>query len=87
MIWSGNYSEESGLAIKYGWFEMTAFMWACNNGHKDVVQLLLDHLGRIDLNARVNNGWTALMIACQKGENNIVKLPLIYHMDMKLLQH
>ena len=20
---------------------MTAFMWACNNGHKDVVQLLL----------------------------------------------
>ena len=39
-------------------------MLACSKGHKDVVRLLLEHpSSNIDLNARANNGATALMIA------------------------
>ena len=49
------------------------------NGHKDVVNLLLDHSDRIDrsdidLNARTNDGWTALMLARYNGHNDVVKL-------------
>ena len=53
-------SEESGLNTKYedGW---TAFMVACYNGYKDVVQLLLDSSERIEMNARNNNGGTPFM--------------------------
>ena len=66
-------SEESGLNIKdeYG---MTAFMIACWNGHKDVVQLLLNHSERIELNARDTIGRTALMIARQRGHQEVVQL-------------
>ena len=54
-------------AIKDGW---TAFMFACSNGHKDVLQVHLDYLNRgIDLNAKshrgMTRGMTAFMIASQ----------------------
>ena len=67
--------EEIGLNIKdkYG---RTPFMWACIMGHKDVVELLLDHSERIDLNARNTFGSTAIMCACWNGHKNIVKLLL-----------
>ena len=70
-------AEESGLNIKdkNGW---TAFMWACRNGHKDVVKLLLDNSERIDLNARTNNGKTAFMWACYKGHKDVIQLILAY---------
>ena len=55
---------------------MTGLMWACCNGHKDVVQLLLGHSERIDLNARSNNGATAFMRACCNGHTDVVKLLL-----------
>ena len=35
-------------------YGLTPFIWACKNGHRDVVQLLLDHSERIDMNARSN---------------------------------
>ena len=55
----------------------TAFMWACLNGHKDVVQLLLDNSEKnIDLNARRASGCTALMYACIYGRKDVVKLIL-----------
>ena len=39
--------------------ERTAFIVACAIGHKDVVQLMLDHSNsNIDLNARDNEGGT-----------------------------
>ena len=59
------YNNESGLNIKDE-EEMTVFLWACQNGHKDVVKLLLDHAEEqtIDLNVRVNEEMTALMLAC-----------------------
>ena len=54
-------------------------MFACKNGHIDVVQLLLDHSDQnIDLNARSNNGKTALMWASFNGHEDIVKLLLEY---------
>ena len=56
----------------------TAFMWACRNGHKDIVQLLLDHHSdpNIDLNAKDNFGCTAFMNACKNGYKDVVKLLL-----------
>ena len=59
-------SEESGLNTKDE-DGLTAFMLACKNGHKDVVQLLLDHSERIDLNAKDDyGGITAFMLACSE---------------------
>ena len=46
-------SEESGLNTKDE-EEGTGFIIACNNRHRDVVQLLLDQSERIDMNARRN---------------------------------
>ena len=67
-------SEESGLNIK-DINGATALMWACYNGHKDVVQLFLDHSdSNIELNARDNDGWTAFMFACYCGHKDVVKL-------------
>ena len=70
-------SEESGLnnRDRYGW---TPFMWACKNGHKDVVKLLLDYSERIDLNARNVFGTTAFMQAWYNGHKDVVKLILKY---------
>ncbi len=59
----------------YGW---TPFMWACWNGHKDVVKLLLDKSKRIELNARDNDGGTAFMLACYNGHKDVVQLLLDY---------
>ena len=51
----------------------TALMLACHDGHKDIVQLFMDHSG-IDLNMRDNTGRTALMIASQRGHQDIVQM-------------
>ena len=53
-------------------------MRACRYGQKDVVQLLLEHSERIELNERNNRGWTALMIACKKARKDVFKLLLEY---------
>ena len=59
----------------------TAFMWACYNGHKDVVQLLLNHADKtIELNATNNIGITSFMYACANGHKDVVKL-LLNHPD------
>ena len=51
-------------------------MFAFVNGHKDVVQLLLDHSEGIELNARDNSGLTALILACRKGHKDVVQMLL-----------
>ena len=61
--------------------ECTAFSVACKNGHKDVVQLLLDSEGKnIELNARDNEGYTQFMIACEFGQKDVVQL-LLDHLE------
>ena len=69
-------SEESELKTK-DIFERTPFIWACQNGHKDVVKLLLDHEeARIDLNAKDYTGSTAFIYACENGHKDVVQLLL-----------
>ena len=65
---------EINARSKYGW---TAFSIACENGHKSVVQLLLDHSVRnIDYNAKCFNGLTGFIFACHCGHNDVVHLLL-----------
>ena len=56
----------------------TAFMTACINGHKKVVNLILDHAlyRNIHLNARCRSGLTAFMEACKSGRTEVVKLSM-----------
>ena len=69
-------SEESGLNIK-DFLGRTTLMIACFNGHKYVVQLLLNNSEtNIDLNARSNGGVTALMHGCRSGHKDVVQLLL-----------
>ena len=53
-------------------------MIACSFGHKDIVQLLLNHSvdRNIDLNARNESGGTAFMIASMNGQKYITQLLL-----------
>ena len=61
--------------------ECTAFSVACKNGHKDVVQPLLDSEDKnIELNARDNEGYTQFMIACEFGQKDVVQL-LLDHLE------
>ena len=54
-------------------------MFACKNGHIDVVQFLPDFSDQnIDLNARSNNGKTAFIWASFNGHEDVVKLLLEY---------
>ena len=68
-------SEESGLNAKDK-NGCTAFMWACKNGHKDVVKLLFNNSDRIELNARTKMGYTAFIVACHYGQKDVVKFLL-----------
>ena len=51
----------------------TALMMACKNGHKDVVQFLLNQ-SAIEANAIALGGWTAFIWACGGGNKDVVKL-------------
>ena len=53
----------------------TALIKACNEGHTEIVQLLLKD-GRTDPNIQNNNGNTPLIFACYKGHTTIVELLL-----------
>ena len=48
-------------------------MKACQEGHKDIVKLLLDHSDpRVELNAGDNGGYTAFMWACYYGHKEVI---------------
>ena len=46
------------ICIVYQGDEWTALMWASYNGHKEVVQLLLDHGAGIDIKSNVSIIYT-----------------------------
>ena len=72
-----HYDIDLNVRDNYGWAAgWAAFMWACNKGHKYIVQLFLGHSDRIDLNARGIAGMTAFMTACSNGQKDVVKLLL-----------
>ena len=48
-------------------------MMACENGHKDVVKLLLDH-PYSDFNAKDDSGRTAFMMAFEREDKNMLKV-------------
>ena len=78
------YFEETGLNIEDE-MGMTALMWACYKGHKEVVQLLLDHFDQhIELDARNDDGMSPLMWACHEGHKDVVKLLLDHSKRIEL---
>ena len=62
----------------------SAFMHACEEGHEEIVKLLLDHSERnhIDLNIKDKNGNTALLLACDEEQEEVVGL-LLDHSSSK----
>ena len=55
---------------------MNVFKFACTFGHKDIVQLLLEHpktRSNIDINAKDCYGRTACMLACSNGNADVVE--------------
>ena len=70
-----------GANVKDKYVE-TALMWASKEGHKEVVELLIEK--GADVNARDNAGWTALMDASYNGHKEIVELLLEKGADFKI---
>ena len=60
-------------------FGFTALMFASDNGHSEIVQLLLNAKATPDL--QTENGETALYLAAEKGYPDIVQLLLEYGAD------
>ncbi len=56
-------------------------MSACNHGFLDAARLLID-VGKANINLKNDDGWSALMFACQGGHNHIVQLLLEYDVDV-----
>ena len=56
---------------KGGWGGWTALHWACNDGHYDIVELLLDH--GAEATSSTKRG-TPLMVSCRHGRHSITKL-------------
>ena len=56
-------------------FGLTAFMYACSRGHKEIVKILLSKRN-IDFNLRDKDGWTAFVFACNNGLTDVVQLLL-----------
>ena len=69
---------ELNATHQVGSTQMTAFMWACEEGHENVVKLLLNHPNckNIDFNVENGFGFTAFLFACHWGRIEIVKLLL-----------
>ncbi|CAM9726582.1 unnamed protein product, partial [Hapterophycus canaliculatus] len=56
-------------------FGSNSFMWACGGGHSDVVRLMLQQNGAKDLLLSTNaDMWTSLMVACDAGSLETVRV-------------
>merc|ERR1712038_1991169 len=66
--------------IEYGY---TPLIWAAENGHKDIVQILLENGANIDHQEKIV-GWTALILAAVSFEKDVVQLLLDRKANTKL---
>ena len=57
-------------------------MWACKNGHLEVVRFLIEN--NANINAKSNKGFTPLIHACIKGHLEIAKLLIDNHADINI---
>jgi len=64
-------------------FGNTALMLASENGHKEIVEVLLEKIKHENLLLKNNKGETALMLASQKGHRKIVEV-LLEKLDEEL---
>ena len=62
--------------LRYGWSENTLLHFASKGGNLKMVKYLLDNHADIDVNLLNNFGESAVSIACEKGNFEIVKLLL-----------
>ena len=53
----------------------TPFLTACQNGHKEVVSLLLADM-KFNVNKPTDDGFTPFMIACFNGHKEVIELLL-----------
>jgi len=69
---------EQGLDMNYqnSVDGVTAFIRACNTQNVDMVQFLIDHVDKLDVNLTDGRGYSALHYSCQYGYNEIVHLLL-----------
>ena len=63
-----------------GFFRRTALHFAAEEGHKEIVELLITH--NADLNKKTSNGWAALHFAAEEGHKEIVELLISKGADM-----
>ncbi len=59
-----------------------ALMFAASHGHKEIVEMLLEHNPNVDLQSK--DGWTALMIAAYHGHKEIVEMLLRHNPNVDL---
>ena len=59
-------------------------MVACENGHTQIVELLLKE--QVDPNVQDKDGWNAFMLACENGHIQIVELLLKSLVEMVVLK-
>ena len=59
-----------------------AFVKAASRNHTDILKALLNH--GMDANIKNRDGWTALIEASCKGNDESIRLLLNYHVDLNL---
>jgi hypothetical protein len=63
-----------------GFFRRTALHFAAEEGHKEIVELLITH--NADLNKKTSNGWAALHFAAEEGHKEVAELLIAKGADM-----
>ena len=61
------------IKLKDDVYSRTPLWWAVVNGHKAVVKLLLE-MGKVDIDMKDTSGQTALSLAKENGNKEVIKL-------------
>nr|KAF6460741.1 myosin XVI [Molossus molossus] len=79
----GNVNEKNDDGVTLNKIPLLQLHMACAGGYKEVVSLLLEHGG--DLNVADDQHWTPLHLAAKYGQTNLVKLLLMHQANPNLL--